>query len=171
MATRTFPEAGSYIVSLRVTDQAGATAVVTQIVVVRAKATVVAKKISPRLLSPFPIVRIAGTVTAEGTILKRLSVSAPRRAKVTVRCRGRGCPIARWTRAAGGPNAYAARLLRVRRFERRILLPKLRIEVFVTRPGLVGKYTRFTIRRGRGPARLDRCLIPGAKRPKRCPRS
>ena len=42
MAIRTFPEAGSYIVSLRVTDQAGATAVVTQIVVVRAKATVAA---------------------------------------------------------------------------------------------------------------------------------
>jgi hypothetical protein len=126
-------------------------------------------KTSRRLLSPFPIVRIVGTVSTEGTILKRMSVRAPRRAKVTVRCRGRGCPIARWTRAAAPSSASAARLLRVHRLERRILVPGLRIEVLVTRRGFIGKYTRFTIRRGRGPARLDRCLVSGSKRPQRCP--
>lgn len=176
MAVRSFIDAGSYMVSLRVTDSLKAVSIATQTVVVGARAGASGqppvtgkRKSSPRLLNPFPIVRIVGTVTIEGTILKRMSVSAPRRAKVTIRCRGRRCPIARWTRAAGGPSAYASRLLRVRRFEKRTLLPGLRIEVLVTRKGFVGKYTRFTIRRARGPARLDRCLIPGSKRPKRCP--
>lgn len=176
MAVRSFTDAGSYMVSLRVTDSANAASVATQTVVVGARAgtsgspAVTGKsKSSRRLLAPFPIVRIVGTVTTQGTILKRMSVSAPRRAKVTVRCRGRHCPIARWTRAAAPASASAARLLRVRRLERRILVPGLRIEVLVTRRGFIGKYTRFTIRRGRGPARLDRCLVSGSQRPKRCP--
>ena len=35
--------------------------------------------------------------------------------------------------------------------------------------GLIGKYTRFVIRRGKAPQRLDRCLMPGATRGVKCP--
>ena len=170
MAVHAFAQAGSYLVSLRVTDSANDSTIATQTVVVGNAGSSVRSRSSPRALRPFPVVRIAGTVTLAGTVLKRLSVTAPRRAKVTVRCKGKGCPLARWTRAASGPGARAARLLRVRRFERRALPAGVRIEVFVTRRGLIGKYTRFEMRRARGPARVDRCIIPGAKKPKRCPR-
>ena len=42
------------------------------------------------------------------------------------------------------------------------------IVVRVTLPGRVGKFTRFTIRRGRPPVRRDLCLPPGAARPTNC---
>jgi hypothetical protein len=45
----------------------------------------------------------------------------------------------------------------------------VRLELFVRQRGKVGKYTRFTIRGGKPPARVDRCLMPGTRRPVRCP--
>jgi hypothetical protein len=38
----------------------------------------------------------------------------------------------------------------------------------VRQAGKIGKYTRFLIRAGKPPARIDRCLIPGRRRPVRC---
>ena len=35
-----------------------------------------------------------------------------------------------------------------------------RLRIFVTRPGTVGKYTRFTIRARSAPARVDACARP-----------
>jgi hypothetical protein len=58
--------------------------------------------------------------------------------------------------------------VRVRRLER-LLRPGVRIEVFVTKANVIGKYTRFRIRRGKPPARVDRCVRPGSSRPVRCP--
>ncbi len=44
------------------------------------------------------------------------------------------------------------------------------IEIFAGSPGTVGKYTRFRIRRGRAPARVDSCFVAGSGgRPTRCP--
>jgi hypothetical protein len=56
----------------------------------------------------------------------------------------------------------------VRIFRRQYLRAGVRLEVFVTKRGMIGKYTRFRIRRGKAPARLDRCLVPGVKKPVRC---
>jgi hypothetical protein len=58
--------------------------------------------------------------------------------------------------------------LRFAAFERR-LRPGVRLEIFARKSGKIGKYTRFTIRRGAAPARRDRCLIPGSSLPVRCP--
>jgi hypothetical protein len=61
-----------------------------------------------------------------------------------------------------------SRTLHVRRFARRTLRPGAVVQVFVTQRGAIGKYTRFRIRAGKPPSRVDRCLPPGGKRPVRC---
>jgi PKD repeat protein len=113
------------------------------------------------LMRPFPVVRIAGVVLRNGADIRILSIRAPRGARIRVRCRGRGCP------AAGLARTSATRLVRLRRFERR-LPAGISLELFVRKAGTIGKYTRFTIRAGKPPARVDRCLIPGRERPVPC---
>jgi hypothetical protein len=111
-----------------------------------------------RYIVPFPVVRIRGSVAARGADVTLLRVSAPRRARVSVRCAGRGCPLRRQTRRAG----------RLRAFER-FLPAGVRITIRVRRRGYVGKYTRLRIRGGRAPARRDACVISLRRRPVRCP--
>jgi hypothetical protein len=127
------------------------------------------------LLNPFPIVRLAGTISRRGARLRRLLVTMPSGASLTVRCHGRGCPFRRTTRAASlgpdlrlAPVARAAALVRVKRLERRLLRVGTTIRIYITKPNEIGKYTRFKIRRGRAPSRIDRCLVPGAPGPLRC---
>jgi hypothetical protein len=50
----------------------------------------------------------------------------------------------------------------------RVLRAGVRLTIAVTRPGYVGKHTVIALRRGRPPARRDRCLYPGEPRPQRC---
>jgi hypothetical protein len=99
-----------------------------------------------------------------------LTVDAPNGATVTVRCSGRGCPFTKSTRAAraGERLAYAARKLRIRKLERRLLRAGVTIKIFVTQAGAIGKYTSIKIRSGKPPRRTDRCLMPGSMRPTQC---
>jgi hypothetical protein len=85
-------------------------------------------------------------------------VSAPKGAKVNVRCRGRGCPFkSKSTKSRG----------------KRIDLRKLRrgyragavIELRVTKTNTIGKFIRITIRDGKRPRRVDLCLQPGRSKP------
>jgi F5/8 type C domain len=112
------------------------------------------------LMRPFPVVRIKGRVTATGARIDLLSVTAPRDATIRVRCRGRSCP-ARVRKRVGG----RARITELHR----ALAAGTVVTVRVTRPENYGKYTRFVIRRGRPPARTDRCVRGSARRPVRCP--
>jgi hypothetical protein len=57
--------------------------------------------------------------------------------------------------------------VRFRTFER-FLRGGVRLEVFVAKPGKIGEFTRYTIRGGRPPARLDRCLNGMKLRPVKC---
>lgn len=116
----------------------------------------------PRLLSPFPVVRIRGRLTGRGARITLLTVRAPRGARVAVSCSGAGCPTRRW--------AHTAALTRVRAFEHS-LPAGVHLTVTVTRAGRIGKHTLIVIRRGRQPLRRDRCLYPGSARPRPCPAS
>ena len=87
----------------------------------------------------------------------------PNGARIEIQCRGRGCPFKKLVRKA------RPQTVRVRRFARRILRPGAVVQVWVTRPGEIGKYTRLRIRKGMRPTRVDRCLMPGSKRPAPCP--
>ena len=62
------------------------------------------------------------------------------------------------------------RTLRLPGFKRRNVRAGTVIQIFVIDNGVVGKYTRFVIRRGlRAPKRVDRCTVPGRFRARRCP--
>ena len=118
---------------------------------------------APALMTPFPIVRIAGQLLPGGARVRVLSVRAPRGAVVNVRCRGEGCPLRSLRRRVRRP------VLRVERLERR-LNAGVRLEIYVRQRNRVGKYTRIRIQAGRRPPlRVDRCVLPGGLTPVRCP--
>ena len=116
----------------------------------------------PRLMNPFPVVRIAGTVLPHGALIKVLSVRSPRGAQIRVRCTGNGCPVGSMA------TTSATRLVRFHRFERR-LRAGIRLKVFVQQANRIGKYTSFLIRAGAPPKRVDLCVFPTGRSPGRCP--
>ena len=169
-ATVTYPLPGLYQVSLQVTTNARD--------VESLPLTVGAAAGSPtvrafRLMSPFPVVRIAGRTGRRGARIRRLSIDAPPGTAVKIRCNGRGCPFKSLNRTvsmrASGAALPASRLTRIRRLEGRTLRTRAILRVFVMRSDVIGKYTRFRIRKGRPPARQDSCLIPGNPKPVDCP--
>jgi hypothetical protein len=114
----------------------------------------------PRMMNPAPVVRIRGRLTTSGARITLLTVRAPRGARITVRCLGRRCPARRW--------AGTASLTRVARFQR-AMPAGVRIVITVTKRNRIGKHTTIAIRRGAAPTRRDRCLMPGVRKPVRCP--
>jgi hypothetical protein len=119
---------------------------------------------APRLLSPFPVVRIAGAIYRRGARISVLSVRTRRGATVRVSCVGRGCPrraVVLVVRATKAP-------LRVHAFERFLREGDV-LRVSVTQKHRIGKFTRFLIRGGAAPKRLDLCQRWRALRPIRCP--
>jgi PKD repeat protein len=169
-ALRAFPDAGNYVVGLRVTDDAGLVSFDSRTLTVLPApgTTVTTLKSGLRVLSPFPVVRVAGRITRRGTRVRLVRVKAPVRTKVTVRCRGRSCPFKKQVRTVPKRGSRVAVSVRVRRLER-LLLPGVRVRVYVTKRGIVGKYTKFRFRAGKPPVRTDSCIMPGSWSPAECP--
>jgi PKD domain len=178
-AKRSF-DAGPHRVSLRVTDDRGATDTAFQTITVREAAKPAQNSGSfsspgptvaptpprsgPALLRPFPIVSLRGRLVRGGALIDALEVlQAPRGTRVEVRCRGRSCPFRRKVRTAGASN----RRVRFREVRHRLRAGVL-LQVFITKPGTIGKYTSFKIRGNATPLRRDRCLVPGVRKPMRC---
>jgi hypothetical protein len=135
-------------------------------------ATATINVVTPRafLMQPFPVVRIAGTDTRWGVKLRLLKVQQlPAGARVTLRCRGRGCP-AKSVRRIATSNKRGVAPIEFRRFERSLRFG-VTLEILVFKAGEIGKYTRFTIRRGKLPVRVDMCLDVAGVRPLECPSS
>jgi hypothetical protein len=114
-----------------------------------------------RALSPFPVVRLLARVDRRGARVLSVTVTGPRRARIAMRCRGRGCPARGWSGQARRSRT------RIPRFPRS-LGSRAVLEIRVTAPGRIGKLTRFTIRSAKPPRREDLCLVPGQRRPTRC---
>jgi hypothetical protein len=173
-AITSFPLPGTYTISLAITTNA--TDVATLVLNVGTPG-VPGTSVGQRglsLLSPFPVIRIAGGVSRRGARIRRLTIDAPPGTTVRVRCGGRGCPFKRVlrtipSRVVAGRGLPPTRLMRIRRLEGRLLRPGVALRLFVTRSDAVGKYTRFQIRRGNPPLRSDMCLVPGSGRPLSCP--
>ena len=168
-ATRSFAFPGTYIVRLRVTDTQGATDVESRAVPVASRLLVVTSFLpvfttpSLQLMSPFPVVRLAGRLTRRGVKVRLLLVrGVPKGATVTVRCRGGRCRLP--TRSKSTITGRA----RFRSFERR-LRARTSLQILVTQPGKIGKYTSFKIRRLRAPVRRDLCVTSVDARPVACP--
>ena len=168
-----FMSAGRHSIALRVTDMDGTSSTLTRVITVRAPdppRTAGSEGRLPeagsapflKLMSPFPIVRLAGEVVRDGARIRTLSVRAPSGARVMVRCRGGGCPAKRLQKpVARGP-------VRFRSLERFLPAGSV-LEVLVRRGDQIGKYTNFRIRRGRVPRRTDGCLPPNSMRGVKCP--
>jgi hypothetical protein len=177
-ASRSFPAPGVYPIGLAVTDLDDAVSTSTQLITVKAPPPLIRPaSSSPRLLAPFPVVRITGKIGRRGARIKRLTVNAPFGATVAVRCRGRGCPfhlssrtVAAVGRPAKGTPAGTA-VIRIRKLEKHLLRIGANIKVYVSKSGTIGKFTRFRIRKGKPPLRKDLCLVPGKPAPTECPQT
>ena len=153
VVSKTYPTAGRRTVQLRVTDSKGAVATASGAIDVRTRPAVA--------LSVFKV-QLGVAVGEDFTDVIRLRVRAPGGTLLTVRCKGKGCPKrAVKTRSKG-------RLIRFKTLERR-LRPGAKLIVTGTKAGFIGEQTTYTIRPGKQPKRVDRCLMPGAKKATRCP--
>jgi hypothetical protein len=160
--TTAFSTPGGHLVRLLVTNAYGLSSVASETI----------RVVGPRvpLMQPFPVVRIAGTDTRRGVKLRLLRVQqAPAGARVTVRCRGRRCPVRSASRVTASRKQEASSL-EFRAFERSLRFG-VTLEIRVSKPGEIGKYTRFKLRRGRLPERVDMCLDPAGIKPLVCPSS
>ena len=153
---------GAHLIGLQVTSADGATAVQHRTIVVDTEYAL-PRPDSARMLSPFPVVTLAGRLTPRGARIKLLRVSAPVCARIRVHCRGRGCPSKDVTLYAGRKAS------RIRRLERHLRAGSV-VTVRITKGDRIGKLTTFRIRRQRLPARRDMCLRPGESKGSRCPR-
>jgi PKD repeat protein len=156
----TYTTAGMRAVRLRATDGAGQSVVREELLRVEA-----APKPPPGFLRPAPNVRFNGLILARGTRIRILSVRAPRGSIVAVRCKAKGkrCP------AKLRRKRVKKSTVRFKTFER-FLRAGTRLEIYVRKANTIGAFTRYTIRAGKGPVRVDRCLPAGAstKPKKRC---
>jgi hypothetical protein len=167
VVTTSFSSPGKHVVHLRVTDANGLSTVVAETIPVT---------VAPiRLVQPFPVVRIAGTQYRRGVRISLLSVQAPVGAHIGVVCRGPGCPSKAKSQQhlsathATSKNGGMA-LIEFRRFELSLRAGAV-LEIRVSVPGQIGKYTRFAVRRGKLPTRFDSCLDPTGVKPIPCPTS
>jgi hypothetical protein len=159
----TFNTPGDHVVRLRVTAADGLSSVATETVHV----------VSPplTLMDPFPVVRIAGSVTFSGVNVSLLTVQAPVGAHVRVNCRGRGCRSASQSRLAAASSKKRRSSMVVIAFKRfqGPLKAGAVLEIRIYKQGQIGKYTRFVIRRGRLPLRDDKCVGQAGLKPIPCP--
>jgi hypothetical protein len=115
------------------------------------------------LMSPFPIVRIAGALLGDRSRVRLLTVRGPRGMTIRVKCRGRGCP-----RSSSRTKPRSTRAS-IRWLSGAMLSRGAVVQVRVSQSGRTGKYTKFVFRHGRAPERNDACLLPGGSRPVSCP--
>ncbi len=122
----------------------------------------VATTAAVKRLTPFPVLVIVGRLRGSRTQITEFTIRAPRRALVSVRCKGKRCPF-RLVRGQVGKR----KRLRFRRAQRTFRAGQ-RLEIRVTGRNRIGKFTRVTFRRARAPRRSDQCLIPPTKGPRPC---
>jgi hypothetical protein len=161
--TTSFTTPGQHVVRLRVTAADGLSSI--------ASGTIDVIRAPLILMAPFPVVRIAGILTSSGVNLTLITAQVPRGARVRVTCRGGGCPTASESRLVGsssGKRKAGMVVLVFRRFERTLTAGVI-LEIKISKPGRIGKYTLFTIRHGKLPTRVDGCLDPAGVKPIACP--
>jgi hypothetical protein len=118
-------------------------------------------KAKPKMIRPYPTVRISGHLTSRGANVTRLSVKAPKGVRITLTCNGPSCPVRE--------VAQATAVFHIQQFERE-LRAGTKLTITITRRGYISKVTTITIRKGKSPARLDRCQNPGQAKLIRCPK-
>jgi hypothetical protein len=160
--TTSFATPGLHVVQLSVTNAAGQSNTVAE--------TIPVSTAPVPLMQPFPVVHMAGSYNGRGAKISVLSVLAPVGAKVVITCRGSHCPTKSlaFLATAGAKSKSGTALITFKRFERS-LRGGVVLSIWVSKTGEIGKFTRFTIRRGKSPTRADECLNPAGTTPIVCP--
>jgi PKD repeat protein len=154
----TFSESGAKRVRLRVEDAGGKAAEAERTIRVEK-----APRVPPGYLRPPPDVAFTAAILPNGVRVQTLGIRAPAKALIRVRCRGRTCGVKQRRKRSKG------RAVRFKTYER-FLHAGVRVEIFVSKPGLIGFYRRYTIRAGKGTKRKTTCLSARRAKPIRCPR-
>jgi hypothetical protein len=160
IVTTSFSVPGVHVVALRVGDAAGRSSTASEAIPVTPP--------PPTLMQPFPVVRITGTYDAGAARISLLAVLAPVGARVRITCHGGGCPRSQRTTVPAPRSGAATAMLTFHRFERTLRAGAI-LEVWISGRSQIGKFTRFRIRRGRRPTRVDMCLDPAGTTPIACP--
>jgi large repetitive protein len=160
--TTSFSTPGPHVVQLRVTDADGLSSTVSKTVTVAAAPV--------PLMQPFPVVRMAGSFGGSGAKITLLTALAPVGANVTITCRGKGCPSKSqaFLATAVAKSKSGTGQVTFRRFER-FLRGGVVLEIWISKHGQIGKFTRFVIHRGKSPTRLDECVNSAGTTPMVCP--
>ena len=162
VVSKAFASAGPHEVGLRVTSRDGETDARRRTVVVDTEYAL-PRPDQARLMSPFPVVRLAGELIPNGARIGLLAVRAPVCARAAVSCSGNGCPKRhRQTKFVGRGR------LRFPRFETRLREGSV-LAVRISKANLIGKITRFSVRIDKAPKRTDRCLRAGDSEGTPCP--
>lgn len=120
-----------------------------------------APQTTAKRMRPFPTVRISGVVFTRGAQISRLTVRAPRGARITISCFGKGCPNRRVKRVARGKSIH------VPAYET-YLRSGVRLVITISRKGYISKVTTIRIRKQKAPLRSDLCRVPGATTTSKC---
>ena len=109
-----------------------------------------------------PLVSLQGSVTRGGVVrVSRLVIKAQRGSTVLVSCSGKHCPVRTVARTMLTTN------LQLTKFEGK-LRPSLTLKMKIGRPGQLGKYVSYKVRKGISPVRFDACLDPNNGKIKGC---
>jgi hypothetical protein len=141
---------------------------------VKCRYTVVAPKIPTKITFTF-------TVFARFTIFQSLTATkVPRGAKISIGCKGGGCPFAHRTVKAPTTRLVCKRGHKQCKRKRAPALTTLNLEgrlagrhlavrtvlsVAVTKPNTIGSISTFTIRSNVPPRVVTKCLAPGSNKP------
>jgi hypothetical protein len=90
-------------------------------------------------------------------VVELTPLALPHGSRIEVTCRGRGCPFARRALKPHGRRLALAPL-----FGHANLAPGAVVTVIVSAPASVAQVSIFTMRNGRGPSLVVRCLPPGS---------
>lgn len=113
----------------------------------------------PKFMSPFPVVRTAGTFTATRTTFTRFTVKTPKGTRLETSCVKARCTLRRTLRTNSTIHLKALE---------RSYKPNTKIRVRLTQPAFIGKYVVITTRRNKRPQRRDLCVRPGRSAPVSC---
>jgi PKD domain len=165
-----FGSAGAFTVSVTATDGVGNATTATRPVLVAA-APPPAKK---RITSP---VSVTWGVSGKRIFLLKLRIlRAPKGTKAELRCsrrKSRKCPFNRVSskkRRGGAITLFKEiKASKVVGKRKRSFRAGQRLELRITKKAFIGKVVRYDLKKGKIPSGKERCLPPGAKKPrKRC---
>jgi hypothetical protein len=163
--THAFGSRGDFDVSVAATDAVGNASSATRPILIGRGARSRRKRIRSSVL-------VTWGVSGKDIYLLRLKVKGvPKRAKVQLRCKGKGCPYKRKASKKRRNRTItlfkAIKVASVVGNKQRSFRAGQRLEVRITKRKFIGKVVRYKLQAGKIPSGRQLCLRPGGKKPRR----